>query len=160
MPFAIKLSQAQKRTMASQLKKGRVPSLKITNSQLKGIRKKGSGLKVKRRPTNSAKTRPRKKKTSTKTGGVLPLIPILAALSAAGAVGGGAAGIARAISSAKSNAKSLAELKRHNSILEALAAGKKRGSGLKRPAKTKKKPKKKKPKSSRGRGLFLKPNYP
>lgn len=48
-----------------------------------------------------------------KTGGVLPLIPIFAGLSAAGSLAGGAAGVARVIKEFKEAKKRLAELKRH-----------------------------------------------
>ena len=76
-----------------------------------------------------------------KTGGILPLIPIFAGLSALGALSGGAAGIAKAVNSAKSAQKELAEAQRHNRTLEAIAMGK----GLYvRPYKT-------------GYGLFIRP---
>lgn len=59
-----------------------------------------------------------------KTGGVLPLIPIFAGLSAAGSLAGGAAGIAKAIHNIKDARKRLEELKRHNQKMEALIIGK------------------------------------
>ena len=64
-----------------------------------------------------------------KVGGILPLIPIFAGLSALGALSGGAAGIAKAVNDAKSAEKKLKESKRHNETMEAIALGKK-GSGL------------------------------
>lgn len=72
-----------------------------------------------------------------KTGGILPLIPIFAALSALGSLGGGAAAVAKAVGDAKSAAKDLKEKERHNRAMEAVAVGKglylapyKRGYGL------------------------------
>lgn len=64
-----------------------------------------------------------------KVGGVLPLVPIFAGLSAAGGLAGGAAGIARAISAIKSAKQRLQELKRHNKIMEEIIIG--RGISLK-----------------------------
>jgi galactokinase len=72
-----------------------------------------------------------------KTGGFLPLIPILAGLSATGSLAGGIAGITKAINNYKSAKKQLAELKRHNMKMEGMCIGKglhlkpyKRGLGI------------------------------
>jgi Phospholipase A2-like domain len=60
-----------------------------------------------------------------KRGGILPfLIPIFAGLSAAGGLAGGAAAVAKAVNDAKEAKKSLEEMKRHNSSMEAIAIGK------------------------------------
>lgn len=59
-----------------------------------------------------------------KTGGLLPLIPIFAGLSAAGSLSGGVAGIIKAINEYKEGKKRLAELKRHNEKIEAMCIGK------------------------------------
>ncbi len=64
-----------------------------------------------------------------KVGGVLPLIPIFAGLSAMGALSGGAAGIAKAVNDARAAADKLKESQRHNRTMEAIALGRK-GSGL------------------------------
>lgn len=64
-----------------------------------------------------------------KVGGVLPLIPIFAGLSAAGGLVGGAAGIARAVSAIKSARERLQELRRHNQKMDELCIG--RGLRLK-----------------------------
>jgi hypothetical protein len=64
-----------------------------------------------------------------KVGGILPLIPIFAGLSALGALTGGAASVARAVKDAQSAKDRLAESKRHNKTIEAIALGKK-GNGL------------------------------
>jgi len=79
-----------------------------------------------------------------KTGGALPalLIPLFAALGAAGSVGGGAAGIAKAVNDAKVAKQALEARERHK-IMEAIAVGK--GLYLKPYRK--------------GLGLYLKP-YP
>lgn len=77
-----------------------------------------------------------------KSGGLLPLIPLFAGLSALGALAGGASGIATAVNKAKSAQKQLEEAQRHNQTMEAIAM---KGSGLYL------KPYKK------GLGLYLKP---
>jgi galactokinase len=76
-----------------------------------------------------------------KTGGILPLIPIFAGLSALGALTGGAAGVAKAVNDARQAKQELNETQRHNKQMEAIAMGK--GIYLK-PYKT-------------GLGLFLHP---
>ena len=63
-----------------------------------------------------------------KSGGVLPLLPIFAGLSAIGSLAGGAAGVAKAITEAKDARKKLDELQRHNQTMEAIAL--RRGKGL------------------------------
>jgi len=64
-----------------------------------------------------------------KTGGILPLLPLLAGLGAIGSLAGGASQVAKAVIKSKNAAKQLDELKRHNESMEAIALGKK-GSGL------------------------------
>lgn len=64
-----------------------------------------------------------------KTGGILPLIPIFAGLSALGALSGGAAAVAKTVIDAKNSKKTLEEAKRHNKAMENVTVGKK-GSGL------------------------------
>jgi len=85
---------------------------------------------------------PRILPVSSKIGGVLPLIPLFAGLSATGALAGGAAGIFKAINQAKTARQQLDESKRHNKRMESIALGK--GLYLK-PYKT-------------GLGLYLKPH--
>lgn len=67
-----------------------------------------------------------------KIGGVLPLIPIFAGLSALGALVGGSTSIANAVINAKDAKKKFTEAKRHNETMEAIALGKspKTGGGL------------------------------
>lgn len=75
-----------------------------------------------------------------KIGGVLPLIPIFAGLSALGALLGGSASVANAVIAANNAKKKLAENKRHNEMIEAISLGKPTSSG-----------------NRNGRGLFLAP---
>jgi len=60
----------------------------------------------------------------SKIGGVLPLIPLFAGLSATGALAGGAASVYKAINEAKAARQELDENKRHNKTMEAIALGK------------------------------------
>lgn len=81
-----------------------------------------------------------------KKGGMLPLVPILAGLSALGSLAGGSAAVVRTIGEVSAAKKELEESKRHNKTLEAIAIGKSpKGEGLYL------KPYKK------GYGLYLKP---
>lgn len=70
-----------------------------------------------------------------KTGGLLPLVPIFAGLSALGSLAGGTAAVVRALGVTKEAKKQLAESNRHNKTMESIAIGK----------------------SARGEGLYLKP---
>lgn len=68
-----------------------------------------------------------------KIGGLVPLVPIFAGLSALGALMGGSAGVVNAVTSANKAKKDYNELKRHNQSMEAIALGRqnrKTGSGL------------------------------
>lgn len=78
---------------------------------------------------------------SSKVGGILPLIPIFAGLSALGSIAGGASAIAQTVIGAKNAKKKLEEDKRHNTAMEEIG---KKGSGLYLK------------KMKRGYGLFLK----
>ena len=64
-----------------------------------------------------------------KVGGILPLIPIFAGLSALGSLAGSATGIVKAINDVKTSREELAEKNRHNRQMEAIAIGK-TGKGL------------------------------
>lgn len=59
-----------------------------------------------------------------KTGGILPLIPIFAGLSALGSLAGGASAIAKTVIDAKNAKKKLEEDTRHNKVMEAINDGK------------------------------------
>lgn len=66
-----------------------------------------------------------------KIGGVLPLIPIFAGLSAIGALAGGSAAVANAIVTANNAKQQLKETERHNQMMEAIALGRnRRGDGV------------------------------
>lgn len=58
-----------------------------------------------------------------KVGGILPLVPIFAGLSALGALMGGSAGVASAVLSAQRAKKELKEAQRHNQTMESIALG-------------------------------------
>ena len=82
----------------------------------------------------------------SKTGGLLPLVPIFAGLSALGALAGGAAGIAKAVTDTNMAKKQLEEAKRHNQVMEEVNMGKglylrpyKTGGGLRLHTESKKK---------------------
>lgn len=67
---------------------------------------------------------------TTTSGGMLPLVPIFAGLSALGSIIGSSASIANAINQAKKGQTELAESKRHNGMMEAIAIGAKSGKGF------------------------------
>lgn len=137
-----------KNIMKTKLKAGAgIPSFKSVvgklRLQLKSKKYKGR-KKVIKIAYNAAKKLFKKNKVKLpriipipKTGGILPLIPIFAGLSALGALAGGAAGIAKAANDYKSAQKNLTESERHNKTMESIALGKglyikpyKKGAGL------------------------------
>lgn len=66
-----------------------------------------------------------------KVGGMLPLVPVFAALSAIGALMGGTSSVTNAVIAAKNAKENLDEANRHNQLMEAIALGKnKSGDGL------------------------------
>lgn len=66
-----------------------------------------------------------------KIGGVLPLIPIFAGLSALGALAGGTTNIIKTMNEAQQAKQMLSESQRHNRMMEAVAIGKQtKGAGL------------------------------
>lgn len=79
-----------------------------------------------------------------RTGGMLPLLPIFAGLSAVGSLAGGAAGVAKAVNEAKDARRRLTELQRHNETMEAIALQKGRGLLFLKPYK-------------KGLGLYMTP---
>lgn len=80
-----------------------------------------------------------------KVGGVLPLVPIFAGLSALGALMGGSAGVANAVLAAQRGKTELKEAQRHNQTMESIALG----HGYKRKSAS--------TASRSGSGLHLKP---
>lgn len=66
-----------------------------------------------------------------KVGGVLPLIPIFAGLSALGSLVGGTSAVVNAVNNTNNAKKQLAESERHNQTMETILLGKsKKGEGL------------------------------
>lgn len=59
-----------------------------------------------------------------KTGGIIPLIPVFAGLSALGALMGGTASVVNAVNTTKNAKKALNESSRHNQMMESIALGK------------------------------------
>lgn len=118
---------------------------KIKKHVLKGKPKTfGDAIKIalKSAKSMSKKIKPTRIIKIPKTGGILPLLPIFAGLSALGTISGGAAAIAKTVNDARSAKQKLEEAKRHNRRIEEIAVG---GKGLYlRPYKT-------------GYGLFLHP---
>lgn len=100
-------------------------AIKIAVHTIKKMKKKGSRIKS-----------PRTIKMPPISGGILPLIPIFAGLGALGSIVGSAAGVANAINQAKKAQDELVENKRHNTVMEAIAIGGKKG----------------------GKGFYLRPN--
>ncbi|KAJ8912769.1 hypothetical protein NQ315_016727 [Exocentrus adspersus] len=85
-----------------------------------------------------------------KVGGILPLLPIFAGLSALGTVAGGVAGVSKAVNDARVAREQMSEAQRHNKAMEAIALknNNKSGSGLYlKPHR-------------QGVGLYLKPPLP
>lgn len=113
-------------------------------SRLKKLKPKNNGAIFKEAYLTAKKIFPKNCKVRLprviplpKCGGILPLIPIFAGLSALGALAGGAAGIAKTINDYKTANKNLEESQRHNKTMEAIALGKglyikpyKKGHGL------------------------------
>lgn len=66
-----------------------------------------------------------------KVGGMLPLVPVFAALSALGALMGGASSVTNAVIATKNAKENFDEANRHNKMMEAIALGKnKTGDGV------------------------------
>lgn len=101
---------------------------KAAQHALKAIRKL-----MKNRTVNKWLSKGKKERVLAlpKTGGVLPLLPIFAGLSAIGSLAGGAAGIAKTVAEVKDARRQLSELQRHNKTMEAIALGKGKGLYLK-----------------------------
>lgn len=103
----------------------------VIRSALKGARKA-----VKKNGGKSKINRLRVLPLPHKIGGVLPLIPIFAGLSAVGALAGGISGVTKAVNEVNAAKKQLEEAKRHNKAMEQVNMGKGlylrpyKGSGL------------------------------
>lgn len=122
-------------------------------SEIKNMRPNtiDSAVKVAIKAAKKAKGRkhiktPRIIKVPSFSGGVLPLIPIFAGLSAIGSITATTAGIVNAINQYEKAQNDLDESKRHNKMMEAIALGNKTGEGyFLHPAKS-------------GDGYYLAPN--
>lgn len=108
----------------------------------RGKKKKSSGKGLYLKPYKKTGQGCKTKKSRVKKGGVLPLLPIFAGLSALGSLAGGASAVAKVITDSKNAKKSLAEIKRHNLAMEGkgmyLQPYKGRGKKNKRCSKKKK----------------------
>lgn len=111
--------------------------VKKANTAIKKTRPENidSAIEVAVRSINQSKKgkkirKPRTIKLPTIEGGVLPLVPIFAGLSALGSIVGSAAGIANAINQVKRGQNDLQESVRHNKTMEAIAIGDKAGLGF------------------------------
>lgn len=82
----------------------------------------------------SAKKSKKRKNNKRIKGGVIPILPLLAGISALGSITGGISSIAKVASDNRHNKKTLLELKRHNLAME--------GKGLKQPKRKSNKKKK------------------
>lgn len=129
-----KLNKCMKKkcTFANLTKKVKIALKKSKPSNLKNAI--AIALKKVKQVKKSEITRPRIIPIP-KIGGVLPLIPIFAGLSALGALTGGTTSIIKTINEAQQAKQLLSESQRHNRMMEAVALGK----------------------STSGAGLYLKP---
>lgn len=106
-------SRAWDRVKASDSSIGERATALAVTAAMKVKSKIGGGKRKKR---GSGKRKGQRK--VGKKGGVLPLLPIFAGLSALGSVAGGASAVAKVITDSKNAKKNLAELKRHNLAME------------------------------------------
>lgn len=115
-----KISNTLRKTMKNDVNRG--PLKKSAIAALRAARvaiKKAGGRKNIRVP--------RIIPFEAKVGGILPLLPLFAGLSALGSLAGGASAIAKTVIDAKNAKKKLEENHRHNQTMEAIG---KKGSGL------------------------------
>jgi hypothetical protein len=132
----VKLSDGQKKNIRAAVKNNVGLTLRITEKGSdKLLLTKTQIDKLNKGPANISLSKCQLK--ALKTGGFLPLIPlIIGAITAAGSVAGGASAIAKAVDDNKSAQKRNLEQKRHNLALEKLAKGGglylSRGGGMKK----------------------------
>lgn len=124
--------QAWQRVKSSDASVGEKAAAWLVTNVMKAKRKLGMGLRRKRKARKITKRKKRSRVLALpKSGGFLPLLPaIFAGLSALGGLAAGTAGIAKAVSEAKEAQKKLDESQRHNKMMESIALGKSKGSGL------------------------------
>lgn len=122
--------KVKKHSFTSLIKKARVALKKAKPTTVQSA--VNIAMKSMKDVKESAITRPRIIPLP-KTGGVLPLIPIFAGLSALGALMGGTSSIVKTINETKQAKDQLSESQRHNRMMEAVALGKQSavsGNGL------------------------------
>lgn len=117
--------RAWRRFKASDASLGEKAVAWAVTTTMKAKSKIGGGRRKKKNSGRGLYLKPYKKtgqgqktKKCTKKGGVLPLIPIFAGLSALGSLAGGASAVAKVITDSKNAKKNLAEIKRHNLAME------------------------------------------
>lgn len=110
--------RAWARVKSSDAKLGEKAAAWLVTTTMKAKSKIGGGSKKRRRGTKQRRGKGMNRRLRGKKGGVLPLLPIFAGLSALGSLAGGAASVAKVITDNKNAKKRLEELKRHNLALE------------------------------------------
>lgn len=117
--------RAWARVKASDAKLGEKAAAWLVTNTMKAKSKIGGGSKKRKRASTHRKGKGIKRRVTVgkrkggkKKGGVLPLLPIFAGLSALGSLAGGAAGVAKVVTDNKNARRKLAELKRHNLAME------------------------------------------
>lgn len=129
-----KKSKQKRRNKSRKLKRGKSPKMKFTKA-IDHIKKQvlkgkpstvGDAIKIALKSAKSLKKRISANRIVKipKTGGLLPLIPIFAGLSALGSLTGSAAAIAKVVNDAKAARNQLSESQRHNKTMESIAIGK------------------------------------
>lgn len=133
------LRSRKKKKTTTKKQKTNISLSNLINNARAAIRKSkpedvGSAIRVAVKSINKCKKgrhikKPRIIKLPTYSGGVLPLIPIFAGLSALGSIAGTASSIVNTINKVKNAQKQLAESKRNNQAMETISIGKKNGNG-------------------------------
>lgn len=134
-PFGLSLTQGQKESLGKAAHARVGVTIRLSHEQLHGedtlglTKRQIAHLEKKRAANAGADLNISKTQLAAqKTGGFLPLLPlILGGLAAAGSIAGGAAGIAKAVDDKKAAARAQAEVERHNREVEKQLAA---GSGL------------------------------
>lgn len=105
--------KAWKRVKSTDASFGERLAARLVTTIMKGKVAVGAGLR-----------KQRKRVIPPPRGGFLPILPLLAALGAAGSLAGGASQIASAVNRKRTAERQLGEMKRHNQHMEAIAQGK------------------------------------
>lgn len=137
--------RAWKRVKAKDASFGEKSTAWLVTTAMKAKTAMGSGhRKIKKKSKNNTTKSGKGQIRRTKKGGVIPLLPILAGLSALGSLAGGASAVAKVVSDNKNAKKTLAELERHNRAMEGKGLflrpyPKQTGGGVKKKRKNSKK---------------------